>query len=215
VTLVALMYGVSLLPSWSGAVWILGGVLGLAGFMWWENRATCPVLDLGPFRTNALFARTNLAALVFYAATSAVPFLLSLHLQGIRGLSPREAGWILTAQPIFMASFSPVAGRLSDRVRPATVASWGLVLVTCGLLILAVIGTETSLVWIVFGLLVLGLGYALFSSPNSSRNERCREQILWRCLRDTVNDAAVRSDAQRGPHNADVGAVHGQGASIC
>jgi MFS family permease len=65
-----------------------------------------------------------------------------------------------------MASLSPLAGRLSDRIEVRILASIGMALVALGLGLLAFLGTETTLVFVVLALVVLGLGYALFSSPN-------------------------------------------------
>ena len=92
--------------------------------------------------------------------------MLSLYLQYIQGLDPRTAGTILVAQPVVMAIFSPLAGRLSDRVEPRLIASAGMTLTALGLTLFALVGTETSRVYIIGTLVMLGFGFALFSSPN-------------------------------------------------
>jgi EmrB/QacA subfamily drug resistance transporter len=165
-TLLALMYGFSLLPDTLGAGLILGGVIGLGGFVWWETRARNPVLNIDLFAKNRSFALSNLAALINYSATSAVTFLLSLYLQYIKALGPQQAGLVLIAQPIMMAVFSPVAGRLSDRVEPRIVASTGMALTAFGLVLMILVGPTTPLWSIVARLILLGFGFALFSSPN-------------------------------------------------
>jgi EmrB/QacA subfamily drug resistance transporter len=165
-SLLALMYGFSLLPDTLGAGLILGGVLGLGGFVWWEIKARNPVLNIDLFAKNRSFALSSLAALINYSATSAVTFLLSLYLQYIKALSPQQAGLVLIAQPIMMAVFSPVAGRLSDRVEPRIVASTGMTLTAIGLVLMILVGPTTPLWAIVARLLLLGFGFALFSSPN-------------------------------------------------
>lgn len=96
----------------------------------------------------------------------AVAFLLSLYLQYIKGFTPQYAGFILVAQPVVMAIFSPLAGRLSDRIEPRIVASAGMTLTTIGLVLFAFLGEGTTLAFIIPGLITLGLGFALFSSPN-------------------------------------------------
>jgi MFS family permease len=65
-----------------------------------------------------------------------------------------------------MALFSPMAGRLSDRVEPRIVASSGMALTALGLLALAFLEEDWSLVAIVLTLAVIGFGFAFFSSPN-------------------------------------------------
>jgi EmrB/QacA subfamily drug resistance transporter len=164
--LLMLMYGFSLLPEGIGVVLVAGGLVGLGLFVWWEMRTAQPVLDIGLFARNRPFAFSNLAALINYSATSAVTFLLSLYLQYIKALSPQQAGLVLIAQPIFQAALSPVAGRLSDRIEPRIVASIGMALSAFGLALLVLVGAATPLWAIVASLALLGLGFALFSSPN-------------------------------------------------
>jgi EmrB/QacA subfamily drug resistance transporter len=168
VSLVAVMYGLSLLPAVAGLWFICGGGLGLAAFVWWEARARDPLLNLELLRHNRLFALSNLTALLTYVGTFAVGFLLSLYLQYIKALTPQQAGLILVAQPAVMAAFSPLAGRLSDRVEPRVVASIGLALMIAGLLLLSSLGFDAGLGFVVSSLVLFGLGFALFSSPNIS-----------------------------------------------
>jgi MFS family permease len=67
-----------------------------------------------------------------------------------------------------MAAFSPLAGRLSDRVEPRIVASSGMAMSAAGLLLTAFLDERTPLAVIVAILALCGLGFALFSSPNTS-----------------------------------------------
>lgn len=165
-SLMALMYGFSLLPEMAGAGLILVGAIGLVAFAILEVRARYPVLNVELFAHNRTFAFSNLAALINYSATSAVAFLLSLYLQYIQALSPQQAGLVLVAQPIVQATFSPVAGKLSDRVEPRIVASLGMGLTAIGLFLLVFLSPTTPLWAIVACLVLLGFGFALFSSPN-------------------------------------------------
>lgn len=167
-SLAAIMYGLSQLPALPGAALILGGTAGIAAFVWWESRARYPVLNMSLFRDNTVFALSNLAALINYSATAALGFLLSLYLQYIKALSPQEAGLVMVSQPVIQAVFSPLAGRLSDRVEPRLVASAGMALAAAGLGLLALLDAHTGLPFIMFSLVLLGLGFALFSSPNTN-----------------------------------------------
>ena len=160
------MYGFSLLPDWTGAVLIAVGLVGFVGFGLWELNTRSPVLDLGLFRNNRTFTFSNLAALIHYSAVFAVSFLLSLYLQYIKGLPPQRAGLILIFQPVVQFLFSPAAGRLSDRVEPRILASAGMMLTATGLFLLVFLSPATPLWVIIIDLILLGFGYALFSSPN-------------------------------------------------
>ena len=167
IVLVMVISGFSILPNLLGIALVVIGISGFAGFLIFEFRVESPVLNVKLFQ-NATFAFSNLAALINYSATFAVVFLLSLYLQYIKGLDPQSAGLILVAQPIVMAFFAPIAGRLSDRIQPQKLASLGMTLSTVGLLIFAFITAETAIASIIGGLVVLGLGFGLFSSPNTS-----------------------------------------------
>jgi EmrB/QacA subfamily drug resistance transporter len=168
VGLVTLMYGFSHLPGTLGAVLVAAGLLGLGVFVALESRAKFPVLEIKLFRASRVFAMSNMAALINYSATAAIGFLLSLYLQYVKGFSPQGAGLVLIAQPIMQALFSPLAGRLSDRIEPRIVASAGMSLTVIGLILLTFLNAATPLAVIVASLLFLGLGFALFSSPNTS-----------------------------------------------
>ena len=167
-TLVLVMYGFSLLPSTTGAVLLAAGVVGGLGFVRWEFRASSPVLDMRLFSENRVFALSSLATLINYSASYAVTFLLSLYLQYLKGLSPQEAGLVLVAQPVVMAAGSPFAGKLSDKIEPRIVASAGMGLIAIGLGFFAFLTDETPVSGIVGGLVFLGAGFALFSSPNTN-----------------------------------------------
>jgi MFS family permease len=166
--LLGVMYGFRLFPSIHGAWPLVAGAILLAGFVVRENNVLFPVLDMRLFRRNLVFALSNLSALINYAATYALSFLLSLYLQYIKGLSPRTAGIIMLAQPVVMAVFSPLAGRLSDRVEPRIVASAGMAMSAAGLLLTSFLTDRTPLGAVVGILVLCGLGFALFSSPNTS-----------------------------------------------
>ena len=123
-------------------------------------------MDIRLFLDNKVFAFSNLAALINYCATFVVTFLLSLYLQHIKMLTPFQTGLILLAAPAVQALFSSFAGRLSDRFEPQIIASIGMTLNVIGLIPLIFIHNDTAIHYIVFCLIVLGLGFALFSSPN-------------------------------------------------
>jgi EmrB/QacA subfamily drug resistance transporter len=164
--LVALVNGSSQIPATIGWVLMGGGVLALTIFWAMESKSEMPVIDTKLFTSNRLFAFSNLAALINYSATFAIVFLLSLFLQKILGLSPRNAGAILVAQPAVMAIFSPIAGRLSDRIQPRYLTTIGMSMCTIGLAAFATLSAETPIWFIVLLLIWVGLGFALFSSPN-------------------------------------------------
>jgi EmrB/QacA subfamily drug resistance transporter len=166
VSLVALVYGASLLPMSVAYAMIGFGSAGLICFVLYEASISFPVFEVRLFQQNRVFAFSSLAALINYSATYATTLMMSLYLQYVKGFNPKTAGMILVCQPVMMAVFSPVAGRLSDRIEPRVIASAGMLLTAAGLLQFAFLGAGSPVGHIVGVLLLLGFGFALFSSPN-------------------------------------------------
>ena len=167
-TLIFIMIGVARLPKPAGIALICAGCAGLAAFVAWESRAAFPLLNMRLFRANRVFAFANLAALINYSATFAISFLLSLYLQYIKGLTPKQAGLTLIAQPAVMAILSPLCGRLSDRMSSRTLASSGMAIIVIGLGLLSRLTTDDSMTFLIAAQMLLGFGFALFSSPNTN-----------------------------------------------
>lgn len=139
----------------------------LSAFLRIERRAEFPMLDLSLFRVP-LFSAAAASALMNYMAVACVGFILPFYLIKGRGLSPSQAGLVLSAQPLVMAIASPWSGALSDRIGSRIPATLGMLLVSAGLLVLAGTGPQTGLHYVIAGLLLVGLGSGLFSSPNNS-----------------------------------------------
>lgn len=162
------IYGTTILPSPHAWGLVLFALVAITVFAWYENRIAMPVFDVSLFATNRAFAFSSLAALIHYAATFALTFLLSLFLQYLKGMPPRAAGSLLVLQPIVMALCSPLAGRMADRIEPRYLASAGMALTALGLAGFALLSPHTSLALIGANLVLLGLGFSMFSSPNMS-----------------------------------------------
>lgn len=168
VSLTSLMLGFTFLPSISGIILLAAGVILLYIFYRLELIKTFPVFNFNIFKSNKTFTFSNLAALINYSATFAISFIMSLYLQNIKGLTPEYAGYILVTQPVMMAIFSLLAGRLSDKFEPQIVSSAGMALLTTGLIVFIFINQSFSYTLIVVNLALIGLGFALFSSPNTN-----------------------------------------------
>jgi EmrB/QacA subfamily drug resistance transporter len=168
ISLFSFMYGFSKLPSTSGWIFLSAGIFMAVIFLFYEKRIANPVFDIRLILQNRVFAFSGVAALIHYSATSATGFFISLYLQYLKGLDARSAGLIMISQPIAMALLSPIAGKLSDRVNPGIIASTGMGLTAVGLILLCFIQATTPSYLIVLLLLLMGIGFGLFSSPNSN-----------------------------------------------
>ncbi|MGV8143326.1 MAG: MFS transporter [Methanothermobacter sp.] len=166
--LLFVMYGFSDLPNLLGIVILVLGVMGLLVFVRWELKVDSPVFNVRLFSQNTTFSFSSVAALINYMATFAVTLLLSYYLQYLRGMDAQSAGFILVAQPVLMAIVAPLAGRMSDRYDARIIATTGMALVTLGLFGFVFLNNETSIIFIILSLAILGLGFGLFSSPNTN-----------------------------------------------
>ncbi len=127
-----------------------------------------PIFNISLITRNRLFAFSSFAHFLFYTATFAITFIMSLYLQYIKGFSSQEAGFILLITPAIMAISSPIAGRISDRIQPRVNVSIAIVVVLIGILLLFHATENQGLINIIIALVLLGLGYAFFTSPNTN-----------------------------------------------
>jgi EmrB/QacA subfamily drug resistance transporter len=163
--IVTLMQGFSTLPNGNtGKYLILLGILGTLVFIKYENRLKYPLLRTSIFK-NTFFTISILGILVINLGTTAMTFLLSLYLQYIKLLSPDAAGIVLVLQPLSVAILSPFAGRISNKVETRIITSVGMAITTIGLFSFTFLNQNTPLYLIILGLILVGTGLALFSSP--------------------------------------------------
>ena len=167
IALVLIMYGFSRLPGLLGALLLLLGIAAMVGFARFEARAETPLLNVRLFQ-NKTFAFSNLAALMNYSAVFMTAFMMSFYLQYIKGLDPQAAGLILITQPIVQTIFSPLAGRLSDRINPLKLAALGMALSAVGLFSFTFLAAGTPIYQIVGTLVLIGIGFGIFVSPNTN-----------------------------------------------
>lgn len=138
----------------------------LVVFLRIESRRENPLLDLGLFRGNADFSYGNLLQFLNYSATFGITFLMSLFLQLGHGMTPLHAGTILIVQPLVQSVLSPLCGRLADRYSPELLVTAGMLLAMAALGWAATFNADTSMLSVVVMLALMGMGIALFVSPN-------------------------------------------------
>ena len=162
------IYGFSSLPDILGIILLAIGVTGFVFFARWESRTESPIFNIDLFRKNRVFLFSNLAIFVSYIANFAIGFLLSLYLQYIKVLPPQTAGLILITASILMAIFTPISGRMSDRIEPRLLASVGMSLSCVALFLLIFLNDDTALWFIMLALAFNGLGIGFFATPNTN-----------------------------------------------
>jgi EmrB/QacA subfamily drug resistance transporter len=144
---------------------LVAGFALVALFVWWESRASSPMLPLQFFR-NRTFALTNVASLLMFFGMFGSIFFLAQFFQTVQGYSPLQSGLRIlpwTAMPIFIA---PLAGAFSDRIGGQRLMAVGLALQATGLFWIAAVSTPTTpYVDLVAPFVLSGIGMALFFAP--------------------------------------------------
>lgn len=162
------IYGFSQLSETIGVFLFLLGAFILFLFGKHQIKRAYPIFNIKLFLSNHVFRFSNISALINYSATMAIAFMLSLYLQYVRGLNPQDAGLVLIIQSVFQAMVSLLSGRLSDKISASLLATSGMALTTIGLILLCFISVSTSFYYLYFVLAILGIGFGLFSSPNTN-----------------------------------------------
>lgn len=177
--IILVMYGLSELGSNESGVLFTATVITAIGlilgaiFVRHELKCDDPAVNVRLFIKNIGYAFSNVSAMLNYSATFAISYLISIYLQIVMGYSSQTAGLIMIFQPVVMAVLSPVMGRLSDRFSPFKMSSAGMAFCALGAGIFIFIGQDTKIYVIIIALLVTGLGFSLFSSPNTNAVMSC------------------------------------------
>ena len=165
-SILILCFGVSYLPSVLSLILIFFSLFGFIFFFLFERKHIHPIFDTTLFFTNRVFTFSCLASLIIYTATFANVVQINLYLQYLKGFSATAAGMIVMCQPITMAIFSPIAGRLSDKFEPKYLSTVGMAITCCGLIMLSNLEIHSELNYLILSLVITGFGFSLFSPPN-------------------------------------------------
>lgn len=155
------------IPANYSIVLLAFGALGLFIFTRHQLAHAHPLIKVGLFRQNKVFAYSCLASIFMYAANFSSLILVSLYLQYIKAIPAEIAGWVLMVNPLSTAFVTPFAGRAADSFEPKYVASIGITLTAIGLFLLAFVNHTSSLSIVIFAMLAMGVGFAFFAPVNA------------------------------------------------
>jgi MFS family permease len=152
--------------GWSGPAGLLAAFALGAAFIAWQARLARPLVDLRQLRGNGPLASSLVVQSLLYMNAYANIVLLSLHLQVVLGRPAEEAGLILAGGAAFMALLAPWSGRLADRFGPRRMVVAGVAVILALACFASTLDADQGAPPVVFVLLLHGLGFALFSTPN-------------------------------------------------
>ena len=165
--MVLFIYGFTVLNTTSGIVLTVLGIICLIIFGLVELRQDHPVFDIRFFK-NHKFLAANFASLSAYLATYAAVTILNYHLQYIKGFDSQFSGIVLLVAPVCQVVLAPIAGKLSDRYVPQILAAIGMGLGTVSLILYSFLNADTSLEFLIVAMIIYGIGFGLFSPPNTN-----------------------------------------------
>jgi predicted MFS family arabinose efflux permease len=141
-------------------------VVALAAFLVAQARGAHPMVPLDLFRnrTVSIAAAVGFAFIVGYYG---LPFVMSLYLQELRGLSALGTGVVFLPMMLIGAILTPFSALAAERAGARGLIASGFILMTVGLATLAVLPGSTP-VWIIGTLMVfVGLSGPLTIPPMS------------------------------------------------
>jgi EmrB/QacA subfamily drug resistance transporter len=136
----------------------------LTAFVAWELRREQPLLDPRLFKLRGFGAGTASITVQFFAFFGFI-FVMLQYVQFVLGYSPFVAGVALAPLAVAMMALSPRVPRLLERFGPAHVAPIGLLLMAGGFAVLSTAGQGSSYWLLLAGLVPLGVGMALATTP--------------------------------------------------
>ncbi|WP_058045425.1 MFS transporter [Streptomyces roseifaciens] len=150
--------------GWTSARVLVPGAVGvvvLAAFAVWEQRAPYPMLDMQFFRNRRFVGAVSGSILVAFGMGGSF-FLLTQHLQLVLGYDPLQTGLRMSplALVIIVLNLTGVGARLLPKIGTPVSIAGGMGLLAAGLAAIAVLGAD-GYGGMFLGLVLMGTGIAL------------------------------------------------------
>ena len=163
IMIIFIVFGLSEIDN--GILPLITGLSLLILFIYYERNIKNPFYNLKLLH-NLKYVIGNIGAMSTNFIIFIATYTLNLYLQVILGLDTRFVGLLLFITPIVMVFVAPFSGKLSDKHDPNIISAIALVIIGISLVILLLLD-YLPFYMIIVALIIQGLGYGLFSSPNN------------------------------------------------
>ncbi|WGS22692.1 MFS transporter [Bradyrhizobium sp. ISRA463] len=148
---------------------VIAELVGALAFGWILTRRhadhPAPMLPIDLFR-RPVFALSAATAICSFAVQGLGFVSLPFYFEDILHRSQVETGFFMTPWPLVVAIMAPIGGRLSDRYPAGILGGIGLLLLGIGMMLLSTLPAEPSIANIVWRMMICGLGFGFFQTPN-------------------------------------------------
>jgi EmrB/QacA subfamily drug resistance transporter len=138
-------------------------------FVWWERHTTKPMLDLRLF-AGLPFASAAVVSFIMGAGLFGSTYLLPVFVQTIQGMTPTQAGLLLMPAGFVLVVVFPLAGRLTDRLRPGALIAAGMAIFAWSSWLMADVDVNTGFWmlawWTALSRIGLGLVFPALSAAS-------------------------------------------------
>ena len=139
-------------------------VVALTGFVIRELTAVSPVVNLRLFK-DATFASATVIAFIMFGMLMGSMFLLPVFAQESLHYTATLSGVVLMPRTLAMMAVSPLVGRMYNKVQPAFIVAFGVILFMIGSYLLSRITLDTGAGDMVVPLVVTGAAFACLFVP--------------------------------------------------
>ena len=150
-------------------------VIGITSFVLVERRSRAPMVDFRFFRSRT-FAGANIVAFIVSFAMLAMFFFMALYMQNVLGYSPLQAGVRFLPSTMMIMFIAPFAGRLTDRVGPRPLITFGLLCVSGAVFWQSHMTIDSGYSSLLPGFVLMGVGMGFVMSPMSTAAMNSVEQ---------------------------------------
>ncbi len=139
-------------------------VVGGAAWVIRELTAAAPVVDLRLFKDPTFASGTVIGSIVFAMLMGSM-LLLPVFTQELMHFTATQSGIVLIPRTLAMMVASPFVGRLYNKVSPAVLVAFGMIMTALGSWMMADISLMTARHLLILPLAITGVGFAFLFVP--------------------------------------------------